>query len=158
MPICLIESSLLCQLLRNNTQVPRSLFYEIFIRTGRRLVSIKFILPEFVSYLGERGGAVCGKWLTFLYTSPYECKEAIKPLVTRWVFETIFVAFSHLVTRWSYHQFLSVCRSRDSIVNEHLSQAHVRLHVHICITFYFFVSCRYVIINHDIFIIRLLIM
>ena len=31
---------------------------------------IKFILPEFVSYLGERG--VCGKRFTCLYTSPYE--------------------------------------------------------------------------------------
>ena len=32
---------------------------------------IKFILPEFVSYLGEIG-AVCEKQLTFLYTSPCE--------------------------------------------------------------------------------------
>ena len=31
----------------------------------------KFILPEFVSYLGERG-AVCGKRLIFMYISPYE--------------------------------------------------------------------------------------
>ena len=35
---------------------------------------IKFILPESMSYLGEvkKRGAVCGKRLTFLYTSPYE--------------------------------------------------------------------------------------
>ena len=38
---------------------------------------IKFILPEFVSYLGEQGVMchVCGKRLTFLYTSPYEYVE-----------------------------------------------------------------------------------
>ena len=24
---------------------------------------------------------MCGKWLTSLYTSPYECKEAIKPFL-----------------------------------------------------------------------------
>ena len=35
-------------------------------------VFIRFILPEFVSYLGEIRGAVCEKRLTFLYTSPCE--------------------------------------------------------------------------------------
>ena len=36
----------------------------------RPTAGIKFILLEFVSYLGERG--VCGKRFKFLYTGPNE--------------------------------------------------------------------------------------
>ena len=43
-----------------------------FIRTAYGRYPIKFILPEFVSYLGGKRGAVCGERFTFLYTSPYE--------------------------------------------------------------------------------------
>ena len=45
--------------------------YPKLLGQARGRYTIRFILPEFVSDLGKRG-VVCGKRLTFLYTSRYE--------------------------------------------------------------------------------------
>ena len=44
----------------------------LLVRTAVDRYPNKFIVPDFVSYLGGKRGAVCGKRLTFLYTSRYE--------------------------------------------------------------------------------------
>ena len=47
-------------------------FVHYFLGPAVGRYPIRFISPEFVSYLEEKRGAMCVKRLPFLYTSPCE--------------------------------------------------------------------------------------